>query len=207
MRRWIAALTLPIALGGCASWKKFQYEGWGRDGWQQPDRVVAALAIEPGAQVADIGAGGGYFTFRLARAVGPGGLVYAVDIDPDMVGYLRERAREEKAENVVVVEATPSDPGLPAEGVDLLFTCNTYHHLDDPVAYFREARGTLRPGGRVAIIDLDGEGWFSWFFGHATSAEAMRREMDQAGYALVAEPTFLEQQNFMIFAPRDEARP
>jgi SAM-dependent methyltransferase len=199
IRPAILGLAAAVALGGCGSWKRFAYEGLWRDRWQEPDRVVTALALPPGAHVADIGAGGGYFTFRLAQAVGPEGNVYAVDVDPDMTEYLTRRAAAEEVGNLDVVLAQPDDPGLAAASVDMLFTCNTYHHLDDPAAYFERARASLRPGGRVAIIDFNGEGWFSWFFAHATPAEQIRVDMERAGYELDTAPDFLGQQNFLIF--------
>jgi arsenite methyltransferase len=186
---------------GCTAWKRFAYEGWGRDAWQQPDRVIEALAIRPGDRVADVGAGGGYFAFRLASAVGPDGEVYAVDIDPDMVEYLRSRARDEGVRNLEVIAATPADPGLPPHGIDLLFTSNTYHHIDDPIAYFRNAKRYLRDGGRVAILDLNDSGWFAWLFGHSTSPEKLYSDMTAAGYRVVAEHEFVAQQTFMVFAP------
>lgn len=202
MRNWtmpVVAATLLWA--GCAGWKRFAYEGWGRDRAQQPARVLAALDLAPGAQVADLGAGGGYFTFRFADAVGPTGRVYAIDVDPDMLAYLREQAQARGLTNVEVIAAAPDDPRLPPDGVDLLFTCNTYHHLQDRTAYFARLRPALRPGGRVAIVDYDGRGWFGWLFGHATAAATIRDEMTAAGYRLVASYDFLAQQSFQIFAP------
>jgi predicted methyltransferase len=201
-RRWrlpLCALALLLA-SGCATCKRFAYEGFGRDRAQQPERVIAALGVKPGDRVADLGAGGGYFTFRLADAVGPTGRVYAIDVDPDMVAYLQARAAEERYENVEVIQATTDNPGLPAESVDLLFTCNTYHHLGDRTAYFARAGATLRPGGRVAIIDYDGSGWFSWLFGHATGAETIRAEMEAAHYHLSHQHDFLAQQSFLVFS-------
>jgi len=201
----IAALAALSLLGSCASWKKFGYEGWGRERAQQPARVVEALAIAPGARVADLGAGGGYFTTRLADAVGPQGRVYAIDLDPDMLGLLREQAAGRA--NVEVIAATPDDPRLPVGGVDLLFSCNTYHHLSDRSAYFRRLAPSLRPGGRIALIDHDGRGWFGWLlFGHATPAEVMREEMAAAGYRLVQQHDFLARQSFLVFA-RAEGEP
>jgi predicted methyltransferase len=194
-------LVLSLFWGGCASWKKFGYEGWGRDRDQQPARVMAALAVAPGAHVADLGAGGGYFTFRFADAVGADGLVYAVDVDPDMLGYLREQVRERGLANVEVITAAAADPGLPADGVDLLFTCNTYHHLTDRSAYFRRLKPSLRSGARVAIIDHDGSGFFGWLFGHATPPATIRGEMEAAGYRLEAQYDFLSRQSFQVFVP------
>jgi len=196
----LCALVLLLG-GGCARWKKFAYEGFDRDRDQQPERVVEVLLLKPGDRVADLGAGGGYFTFRFAEAVGPTGRVYAVDIDPDMTDYLRTRAAEEGYGNVEVIAATADNSGLAANSIDLLFTCNTYHHLEEHTAYFQRAAAALRPGGRVAIIDLNGSGWFSWLFGHSTPAEKIRSEMAAAGYRLVEQPDFLSQQSFLIFQP------
>ena len=131
------ALLFVTALPGCSAFKRFAYEGFDRDEWQQPERVLETLAIAPGMHVADVGAGGGYFTFRLADAVGESGRVYAVDVDDDMLDYLRERAAEEGYAQVEVVRGDFGDPLLSDGSIDLVFTSNTYHHLSDPVAYFR----------------------------------------------------------------------
>jgi cyclopropane fatty-acyl-phospholipid synthase-like methyltransferase len=196
-----AAVLALAALAGlaaaCTQLKRCSYEGWGRDEWQQPERVVEALALEPGARVADLGSGGGYFTFRLARAV-PAGRVYAVDVDADLNAYVAERAREEGLENVQVVLADYADPKLP-EPVDLVFTSNTYHHLEDRTRYFANAKQYLRPQGRVAILELSEAP--SWFLpSHTTSAETIRSEMEAAGYRFVEAHDFLERQHFLVFA-------
>ncbi len=188
------ALAALVFASGCGALKRYAYAGIGRDTQQQPERVVAALALAPGAQVADLGAGGGYFTFRLADAVGPTGRVYAVDVDPDMLSYLAERVRDEQRANVEVVEAVPDDSRLPAASVDLIFLCNTYHHLSDRVPYFDALRARLRPGGRVAIVEYRSGN-------HGTSPDLIRGELTRAGYAEVKEETFLSEQSFLIFTP------
>jgi ubiquinone/menaquinone biosynthesis C-methylase UbiE len=191
---WLVALLALALAPGCGALKRAAYAPPGRDAQQQPERVVAALALANGAQVADLGAGGGYFTFRLADAVGPTGRVYAVDVDPDMLAYLRDRVRDEKRANIEVIEAAPDDSRLPAASVDLVFLCNTYHHLSDRSAYFDALRARLRPGGRVAIIDYrTGK--------HGTAPEVIRSELEAAGYALAQEETFLAEQSFLIFTP------
>jgi ubiquinone/menaquinone biosynthesis C-methylase UbiE len=194
------AVLVAATLAGCTTLKRWAYEGIGRDRWQRPDEVLRALAIPAGAQVADLGAGGGYFTFRLAAAAGPTGRVYAVDVDPGMVDYLRERAAREGARTVVPVLATADDARLPAASVDLLFTCNTYHHLTDRAAYFTRLRPVLRGGGRVAVVEYDGRGLFGRLFGHATPADEIRREMAAAGYRVVGVHDFLPRQSFLVFA-------
>jgi len=201
----ILALGLVLATG-CGAIKRCAYSGPGRDEWQQPERVVAALEIRPGERVADLGAGGGYFTFRLADAVGPEGTVYAVDVDPEMVAYLRERARDEGRANVVPVLAASDDPKLP-EAVDLIFCANTYHHLKDRSAYFAGVAGDLRPGGRIAIVELSGVGFFHRLVsGHSTAASVIRSEMEAAGYREVEHHDFLSRQSFLIFSRAAEPR-
>ncbi len=199
----VLLLGLALAGPGCGALKRFGYEGFGRDAWQQPERVVDALGLEPGDRVADLGAGGGYFTFRLARAVGPQGRVFAVDVDSDMLSYLEERSAEEGTPQVEVVRAAPDDAGLAPASVDLVFTVNTYHHLPERSAYFRRLAAALRPAGRVAIVDFRPGGgfWERWLGSHATPAGTIREEMEAAGYRLATELDFLERQSFLIFEP------
>ena len=199
----VASATLVLVLlAGCTTIRRCSYEGFGRDERQQPERVIEALGITPGTRIADLGSGSGYFTFRLADATGPTGKVYAVDVDEAMQEYLAGIVRERGVENVEIVIATPDDAGLPEGEIDLLFTSNTYHHIEDPVSYFTRARRHLGAEGRIAIIDYhEDAGWFQSTFGHAIDGDVIEEHMTEAGYELVAEPGFLEQQNFLIFAP------
>jgi arsenite methyltransferase len=204
MQRKQSSITLTfvvaaVLLASCAQLKQCAYEGVHRDDWQQPQRVMTALNVRPGDQVADLGSGGGYFTFRLAEAVGPAGKVYAVDVDPDMVDLIAKRAKQETASNIDPILAKPDDPLLPKTGVDLIFTSNTYHHIDNRIAYLSNLRKYLRPGGRIAIIDFDRRAWFEGLFRHYTPSEFIKREMEQAGYSLQDELDFLDRQSFLIF--------
>jgi arsenite methyltransferase len=202
--RTSAVLLLAASLfGGCGSCKRFLYEGFSRDGWQQPERVIAALGLEPGDRVADLGSGSGYFTLHLANAVGPEGRVYAVDVDEEMNEYLRERVRQAGAANVEIVLGRFDDPLLPDGGIDLVLTVDTYHHIDDRPAYFRELQRDLAPGGRVAVIDYDGrKGWFVRWMGHSTPRDLLLREMDEAGYEVAEEHDFIDRQSFVVFRAR-----
>jgi predicted methyltransferase len=181
-------------LTGCGPVKRCAYEGFDRDEWQQPARVIADLGLARGAKVADLGAGGGYFTFPLAEAVGPQGLVYAVDIDEGMNAFVVREARERGLANVRTVLATTDDPRL-TEPVDLFFTSNTYHHLAERTAYFRGVRERhLAPGGRVAIIEFRPN-----VTSHATERETIESEMSAAGFRLVKSFDYLERQHFLLF--------
>jgi ubiquinone/menaquinone biosynthesis C-methylase UbiE len=197
----LVILTLiALLIASCARLKQFAYEGFNRDSWQQPDKVIAALNLHPGEVVADLGSGGGYFTFKLARAVAPSGKVYAVDVDKDMIELIAKRLKEESGNNVETILATATDPLLPQTGVDLIFTVNTYHHIANRLAYFANVRKYLRPGGRIAIIDLDRRAWLEGLLGHYTPSETIKREMEQAGYALQQQLDFLDRQSFLIFS-------
>jgi arsenite methyltransferase len=201
------ACTLLFATG-CATLKKCAYEGYGRDESQQPERVVAALDIAQGDRVADLGAGSGYFTFRLADAVGPNGTVYAVDVDEDMIQMVRAGVQERGVQNVEVVLASPDDPKLAAGTIDLVFTSNTYHHIENRVSYFSRLKRSLSPKGRVAILDYgENANWFARWFGHNTPSGMVESEMKEAGYRLVAAPDFLSEQTFHVFAPEGAAAP
>lgn len=134
------------------AWAKV-FDDPARDAWQHPDDVLAALALSPTMTVADVGAGTGYFTVRLARAV-PAGSVIATDIEPSMVRYLTDRAQREHLANVRAVLGTAGDAGLAPESVDRILVVDVWHHIADRQAYARGLAKALRPGGQIAIVDF-----------------------------------------------------
>jgi arsenite methyltransferase len=176
-----------------------------RDAWQKPKQVVERLDIQPGARVADLGAGGGYFTWYLAAAVGPQGKVYAAEIDDTALAIIEKEMKSRGVTNVVPIRAEPGDAKL-AEPVDLVFSCDTYHHMEDRVAYFQSLARYLKPDGKVAILDFHAEGFFSGLLGHGTTKQEVRREMESAGYRLAAEYDFIDRQHFQLFSRTDVAR-
>ena len=177
-----------------------RFEDPKRDQWQQPEKVLDMLSIAPGAKIADIGSATGYFPVRLARAA-PAGMVYGLDIEPDMVRYLNQRARDDGLTNLRSILAEPDDPKIP-EPVDLIFLCNTYHHIGRRVDYFRARRADLRPGGRLAVVDWKpGDLPVGPPPGHKLAPERVISELTEAGYALVMRDESLPYQYVLIFQP------
>jgi len=179
-----------------AAWAE-RFEDPARDEWQLPDRVVGTLVTAPDLVIADVGSATGYFPVRFARAA-PRGFVIGSDIEPGMVIYLNDRARTEGLDNLVSVLAGPEDPHLPRP-VDLVFFCDTIHHIDARVEYLRRLTASLRPGGRVAVVDFRPESHRGP--PHKLDPGTLRGEMEEAGYRLVAEHDFLPDQYFLEFAP------
>lgn len=175
-----------------------------RDGWQMPARVIDALKVSPDASVADIGAGTGYFTVRLAKVV-PRGTVYAVDVEPSMLEHIRKRAAAEHLQNVVTVQAGGGSPNVP-KPVDIVIVVDTYHHLPNRPAYFRELTKSLAKGGRVAIIDFRKDSPQGPPPQFRFEADQIIGEMTQAGYRLDARYDFLPRQHFLVFRPDMTAR-
>ena len=169
-----------------------------RDAWQMPSRVIEALALKPGQKVADIGAGTGYFSVRLARAAAAP-KVFAVDLEPKMVEHLTKRAAAEGLKNITAVQASPASPNLP-EPVDVVLVIDTYHHIADRPAYFAALKSKLTPGGRVAIVDFKkgggGDGPPDEF--RFTPAQ-ISGELAQAGYVLEQSHDFLPRQHYLIY--------
>jgi predicted methyltransferase len=171
-----------------------------RDAWQKPHQVIQALGLKPDAVIADIGAGTGYFAARFSNML-PKGTVYAVDIEPDMVRYLGERAKREKLANVKPVLGRAGDPALPAP-VDLALFVDVYHHIEDRSRYFRSLAASLRPGGRVAVIDFRLDARRGPPKAARIAPERVKAELGAAGYTLAAEHAFLPEQYFLVFTPR-----
>ncbi|MBA3545662.1 MAG: class I SAM-dependent methyltransferase [Nannocystis sp.] len=174
-----------------------------RDPWLMPERVVRALGIEDkGGVVADIGAGSGYFSRRLAGEV-PGGTVYAVDVDDEFRGYIEHNRESWGTPNIEPHLAFYDDPALPERGVDLVFVSNTYPYLRSRVSYFKKVRAALKPGGRLAVINFKPDATVPDNTAPApqfrTSRETVITELAQAGFVLEREETFLPYQYFLIF--------
>lgn len=197
-----ALFLVSLCLTGCAELAYQHMNDPSRDSWQKPKEVIEKLAIKPGSRVADLGAGGGYFTWHLAGAVGLQGTVYAVEIDDTALGIIKKEIKSRGVTNVVPIHAEPGDAKLP-EPVDLVFSCDTYHHMEDRVAYFRSLGRYLKPDGHVAILDFHPHGFFSGLLGHGTAREEVRREMESAGYRLTEAFDIIDSQLFQVFSRKD----
>lgn len=177
-----------------------------RDAWQRPDHVIEFLGIGPGQTVADLGAGTGYFTVLLARAVGSEGRVWAVDIEPALIEHLRGRAAEADLPQVRPVLAESDDPGLPRGGVDVVLIVNTWHHIDDRLRYLGTLGEALKPGGRVAVVDFrEGELPVGPPPGHKLSRDEVVGEFREAGWLRVSESEELPYQYLLVFRPPSHA--
>ena len=168
-----------------------------RDAWQMPARVIEALGLAPAASVADIGAGTGYFSVRLAKAV-PSGTVYAVDIEAAMLDHIRKRATSEHLANVMTVQAAPDSPKLP-KPVNAILIVDTYHHIPSRVAYFRALKSSLLPGGRIAIVDFKKDSPEGPPPEFRFTPDQIVGEMQQAGFTLDMRHDFLPRQLFLVF--------
>jgi len=178
------------------------FDSPGRDQRLQINRVMDILGIAPGKSVADIGAGSGWFTVRAARRVGEGGVVYAVDINPQAIRYVDERAKKEQLHNIKTILGKADNPLLPASSVDSVLLLKAYHEVAEPVALLSNLRAALRPGARVGIIDRNGNGE-----DHGVGKDVVLRESSQAGYRLLAQYDFVKGDKmdyFLVLVPKDQ---
>jgi precorrin-6B methylase 2 len=171
-----------------------------RDKEERPELLMSALHIRPGATVADIGSGTGYFTWRLAKQVGPQGKVYAVDVQQSMLDRTRLAVDQHKLTNVEYVLATEHSPRLPERSVDLVFIAYAYHEFGDPGAMMASIRRALKPGGRVAIIEYAKESRIAPASPlHKMSFEEIRREIEPMGFVIDQLFDFLPVQHGVVF--------
>jgi ubiquinone/menaquinone biosynthesis C-methylase UbiE len=177
-------------------------EGSDRAAWQKPDEVVAALSLRPGDVACEIGAGTGYFSLRLARAVGERGHVFAVEAHPRMLEVLRERIVAARVSNLTPVFALAEDPLLPPASCDMALIVNTFHHFPDGVAYLRRLVRALKPDGRIVNIDFrEGELPVGPPPEQKLSRDAFLRTAHEAGLRLHSEKSFLPYQYFLVMRP------
>lgn len=188
--------THQHGFSGAEHWARV-FDDPARDAWQKPHEVIQALNLAASAVVADIGSGTGYFSIRLAHFV-PKGRVFGADIEPDMVKYLADRAKRDGLANVTAVAGRPDDPRLPAK-VDLVLMVDVYHHVADRSQYFRRLRNSLKPGGRVAVIDFKQDSPIGPPASERITPDRVKAELGSAGYVLAQEHGFLPHQYFLIF--------
>jgi predicted methyltransferase len=174
-------------------------EGPDRDAWQRPERVMDALQIAEGSVVADLGAGGGWFTIRLARRVGPNGRVYAEDIQHQMIESINRRLERMQLRNVTTILGRPSDPALPTP-VDAALIVEAYHEMEEPVLLLKNVAAKLKPKGLVGIIEFTKEGGGPGpEMEERVDPERVVRDAEAAGLRLVRRETFLRYQYMLVF--------
>jgi ubiquinone/menaquinone biosynthesis C-methylase UbiE len=170
---------------------------------EQPDRALDAIGIAPKSTVADVGAGSGYFTLRLARRVGPEGKVIAVDIQREMLARLDRRLKRDNIGNVELVHGAEDDPRLPPGSVDLILMVDVYHECSRPQEMLRRMRTALRPGGRLVLIEYRKEDPAVPIRPeHKMSVAEAKMELEAEGFVLASQSNVLPRQHILIFAPR-----
>jgi ubiquinone/menaquinone biosynthesis C-methylase UbiE len=179
-----------------------QLEGPDRDEWQQPERVMDALGIADGSHVADLGAGGGWFTIRLAKRVGPNGIVYAEDVQQAMIEAIRRRVEREGLQNVHTILGGFVDPILPAHDVQAALLVNLYPQIGDPVALLKNVRTSLTANGRLGIVDFKPGQFGPGPDENRAAPETIIRDANAAGLRLVSHETFLRYQYLLIFTAK-----
>ena len=171
-----------------------------REAEEAPSKAIAALDLEAGDVVADVGAGSGYYAIRLARVVGASGRVYATDIQPEMLALARKKVEAERLSNVELVLGAPADPRLPAASMDLVLMVDVYHELADPQGMLRALKRALKPGGRLVLIEFRKESsWVPIREEHKMSIREARIELEAEGYALDRVIDVLPWQHIIIF--------
>ena len=173
------------------------FEEPGRDKRLQIDRVMDLLQLKPGTTIADIGAGGGWFSVRAARRVGANGRVIAEDINPKAIAYIQQRAQREHLANIVPLLGTPDDPKLTPNSLDAALMLKVYHEIAHPQLVLANLRAALKPGARFGIIDRNGNGG-----DHGLKESIVREEVEHAGFRQVARYDFTKadgQDYFLVF--------
>lgn len=174
---------------------------------EQPDKVVAALKLAPGMAAADVGAGTGYFTVRLARAVGPTGTVYATDLQPEMLNLLEATLTRERIANARIIRATEHSAELPAACCDLVLLVDVYHELSDPPRVMAGIHAALRPGGRLVLVEYRGEDPAVPIKAeHKMTLPRIQKELGGLGFTFVESLEFLPDQRIVVFTAADRTR-
>jgi ubiquinone/menaquinone biosynthesis C-methylase UbiE len=192
------AADRPVAGIVSPSWDREE----DRDRTGEAERVFELLRIGPGVRVADVGAGSGYYTLRLARRLGPAATVYAEDIQPAYLAELEGRLRRERVLGVTTVLGTPADPRLPPASVDVALLAHMYHEIESPYEFLYNLQPALAPGGRVAIVDLDRP-----TVSHGTPPALLRCELEAVGYRQIELQPLVPAQGYLAIFEVPDRRP
>ena len=171
---------------------------YGRDSWQQPERIMDSLHVVPGMIIGEAGAGDGYFTFHLAKRVGDKGLIYANDIDVGALEDLMDRAEDEKVRNIKTIIGEVDDPLFPEGRMDMIVMMRAFHDFTEPVHWMKNAAPALKTGAKMVIIDVDTEKRGNWN-NHFLSKEEILDRMNKTGFELVKIYDFLERDLILVF--------
>ncbi len=183
-------------------------EGPDRDAWQKPDQVMDALGIADSSVVADLGAGGGWFTIRLARRVGPNGLVYAEDIQRQMIEAIARRLQREGLRNVRTILGTEDNPRLPASSLDAVLIVDAYHEIRKPLGLLRNVATALKPKGRLAIVEFrPGNGGPGPPAAERVDPATVIRDAESTGFRVLKNEDFLPYQYFIVLGRSSSPTP
>jgi len=169
----------------------------------KPDEIIKNLKILPGQHLADIGSGGGYYSFRFAELVGKTGKVYSIDTNKEFLEFISNSAKQQKQSNIITLLSTEDNIPLPEGKIDLIFMRNVYHHIPNRIEYVKKLKNILKSDGKVAIIEYKKRGGLFGFhrpFGHYVIPEVIIKEMETAGYQVEEQHFFLPEQSFTIFS-------
>ncbi len=191
--------------------KNFQAEMFNKkasDPRNKPDQIIRSIAVKPGQNIADIGAGGGYFSLRFAEIVGKEGKVYAVDTNPEFLEFIKISAEENGLSNIISILAIKDRLDLSEKSLDFIFMRNVTHHIPNRGEYFRNLKDFLKSDGKIIIIEYKRGKFFSFrgLFGHYVPKGIIIEEMQDAGYLFEKEFDFLPEQHFTIYSKKRENR-
>jgi len=172
-----------------------------RDKFIQPELIMDTIGVKSGMIIGEVGAGEGYFTFKLSNRVGTSGKIYANDIKKNVLDRIKDKAEEEKIENIQIVIGETEDPLFPVNELDMIVMMLVYHDLEKPVVFFQNLKKYLKPGANVVIIDRDPERWGQGE-NHFMAKEEILESVEKSGYELVRLEMFLERDNIYIFRPK-----
>ncbi len=186
-------LILPVDLAS---------QGGGRDEWQQPQKILDNIGVKEGMIIGEAGAGDGYFTYHLAKRVGPDGHIYANDIDKSALEDLQDGAGTLDLENITTIHAEENDPGFPEESLDMVVMMRAYHHFNNPDLWMKNVQESMKPGAQLVIIDVATSRYEPWE-GHFMSREEIENEMSDTNFELVRVETFLPRDNIYVYRQKN----